>query len=655
MKTAIVLSLLLITASLFSIANVSLSSPIDTGRFPGDAYYHTGQVDQLWYGSDKWAVLFDFSEYHPGDSCQFEVEEVVIFNPLEDLSNGFTVELRNYDASGQPGTLIGDASVSSTTAGWQTVTLGSNSSFDRIWVVFLYETTYNSRYISTSNPDDNYPRCDGTHSYWWEEDHDNPESSHYNSMASTGYLTEMTVGLSGMFFLQPGDTDLSLTSFVMVGETTAGSDVFPQVTIRNNNWDDYSSTQVEVSISTPASFPDEARVLQLDVGHIDGFSEVTFTSTEAYTLPLEISQFALTAEIVSQDSISSNNSRTYNFDTFAVPRSHILVENMLRTDISSIEDIWTAQTDVSMPDSSLIINCFPDISDSTWYYSASRERFNYYGFSNIPGTVVDGENKIPGYFDGVYQDSLNAAIVETGSRFGFVRLDSMKIVQDSLSGVSVNYTLVNDSAHVFTNFVSSSGLYVAVVESNLTFNGSPIPGYTMLDLVSGPLGFLIHSLTHTQPEQTESFSFNPLLINPIHDGDYNANQENLHLLMWIQNDDTHEIPWIEIFPLPNYVAGNSSEDVPPVTNLNIYPNPFRDKLTIVLPSSPNTRSNPLTTLNIYNIRGQLVKRLSTNPDGSSQKLIWNGVDNSGDSVGGGIYFLRLNSGAAKATKCLLIK
>jgi flagellar hook assembly protein FlgD len=64
------------------------------------------------------------------------------------------------------------------------------------------------------------------------------------------------------------------------------------------------------------------------------------------------------------------------------------------------------------------------------------------------------------------------------------------------------------------------------------------------------------------------------------------------------------------------------------------------------------------TLDIYNIKGQLVKTLvnETKPAGD-HSIIWDGDDDSNKQVASGIYFYKLNvNGNTEAIKkCLLLK
>jgi hypothetical protein len=87
--------------------------------------------------------------------------------------------------------------------------------------------------------------------------------------------------------------------------------------------------------------------------------------------------------------------------------------------------------------------------------------------------------------------------------------------------------------------------------------------------------------------------------------------------------------------------------------ISCYPNPFSDKSTISIKAS----EPGIYGLNIYNIKGQLNRRyvssINTTGDHTFQ---WDGRDNSGNQVSGGIYFIKVQSGQRTASsKILYIK
>jgi len=91
----------------------------------------------------------------------------------------------------------------------------------------------------------------------------------------------------------------------------------------------------------------------------------------------------------------------------------------------------------------------------------------------------------------------------------------------------------------------------------------------------------------------------------------------------------------------------------PVCNLHNYPNPFNPVTTI----SFTAKQKGFATLNIYNLKGQLIKTLlKDNILSGEHKLIWDGKDNQGNNVASGVYLYKLNmNGSSQIKKMLLLK
>ncbi len=103
------------------------------------------------------------------------------------------------------------------------------------------------------------------------------------------------------------------------------------------------------------------------------------------------------------------------------------------------------------------------------------------------------------------------------------------------------------------------------------------------------------------------------------------------------------------------VLENPNNDVPVyVTALGQnFPNPFNPE-TIIPFSIKNTS---LVTIDIYNIRGQRVKRLvSDRFDAGQHQIVWNSYNDAGKPVASGIYFSRMTAdGKEQIRKMLLLK
>ncbi|MBC8526995.1 MAG: T9SS type A sorting domain-containing protein [Candidatus Cloacimonetes bacterium] len=80
-----------------------------------------------------------------------------------------------------------------------------------------------------------------------------------------------------------------------------------------------------------------------------------------------------------------------------------------------------------------------------------------------------------------------------------------------------------------------------------------------------------------------------------------------------------------------------------------YPNPVRSSTTICFSTTKNTKD---AEINIYNIKGQLVKQLSIFNNQSS--IEWDGKDNNGSLLSNGIYLYKLTSGEKTAVKKMVL-
>jgi hypothetical protein len=98
-----------------------------------------------------------------------------------------------------------------------------------------------------------------------------------------------------------------------------------------------------------------------------------------------------------------------------------------------------------------------------------------------------------------------------------------------------------------------------------------------------------------------------------------------------------------------------------------YPNPFNPETVIrfivgTMPTSLQWKSetsatNPHVQIDIFNIRGQLVRSLVDSEFAPGEhNVVWNGTDDTGRSVGSGIYFYRMKAeGFTETKKMILLK
>ncbi len=82
-----------------------------------------------------------------------------------------------------------------------------------------------------------------------------------------------------------------------------------------------------------------------------------------------------------------------------------------------------------------------------------------------------------------------------------------------------------------------------------------------------------------------------------------------------------------------------------------YPNPFNPTTTI----SFSTKESGNVSINIYNMKGQLVKTLvNENLEAAYHNVVWNGKDNSNKVVSSGLYFYKMRSNNYTATKKMIL-
>jgi hypothetical protein len=96
----------------------------------------------------------------------------------------------------------------------------------------------------------------------------------------------------------------------------------------------------------------------------------------------------------------------------------------------------------------------------------------------------------------------------------------------------------------------------------------------------------------------------------------------------------------------------------PVSSARLYqnhPNPFNPATTIAftIPGNSGVKRNAL--LNVYDVRGALVKTLVNGPvAGGRHEVTWDGNNNRGVGVSSGVYFARFATGGVKAVKKMIL-
>ena len=138
------------------------------------------------------------------------------------------------------------------------------------------------------------------------------------------------------------------------------------------------------------------------------------------------------------------------------------------------------------------------------------------------------------------------------------------------------------------------------------------------------------------------------IINPA-DGS-SADLRNEDFLLNVEISHAEGEPWLIPLYLEVIPCGSDLSEREAFSASN-YPNPFNPKTTI----SYNLPSESFVNLEIYNLKGQLVKKLvgESQPSGI-HKVVWNGCDQQGREVASGFYFYRLKTKDNQLTRKILL-
>lgn len=101
-----------------------------------------------------------------------------------------------------------------------------------------------------------------------------------------------------------------------------------------------------------------------------------------------------------------------------------------------------------------------------------------------------------------------------------------------------------------------------------------------------------------------------------------------HYMPYQSGDENHDLEQMVALNIQDYVQNWSPE-------IKVFPNPFNHQLTIDLSSVIFQKS---LTLAIYDMQGKLLKNLKNTDE---KIIVWDGLNNSGESVEGGLYYLSI--------------
>ncbi len=620
-------------------------------------YYHTDTDDQHWYGTDSWAVKFDFNSYFSTiDSIQFQAEGARVYIPGYQSLDPMTIKLCKNDVNQpnlNPDSILYVYTIQPSEMSfhdWNDIDFTQSFTDTIFWLVVDYPTNSTSQFISAS-------AIDGSHSYFKDD-------GYYYNMLANSFESEFLFSLKGRFITEGNDLDLIALDWV--GEMIPGEEISPIFIIKNNSDVTVENSYIEIDLICPEG---EIYLINISSGSVcDSINlpplpadeTIIFNVSDSlrFHLVRSPSQYEVYAELFCEsDSLTENNIIENSFDVFDVNQTVIMIENAVKLNDIASEGIWEDQSLILDPDSSQVVNYFANFPDVPFFNEYSLERYHYYDLMGFPATIVGGDKKILGYSSQSYPDVLDSLFNNALNNKTFINSDTSYAFYDESGNVEFTIEILNEETYLFNEFVSDCKLYIAVVENILNYQGLPP------DIEIPVMLYMIDAISDLQLSCDSTFcdtvGFNMNEDFEAITGDLN----NCVVAYWLQNDDTKEIFLVGSLPFTEFNPGLvdiTQEDIPHFSQtIRIYPNPFylKGNLKICLNSSRNIQ---FSELKIYNIRGQLVKTITNKEESRNCTFLWDGRDNNAKEVSSGVYLMKLKAETdgkvnTHFRKCLLIK
>ncbi|MCK4307153.1 T9SS type A sorting domain-containing protein [candidate division WOR-3 bacterium] len=247
--------------------------------------------------------------------------------------------------------------------------------------------------------------------------------------------------------------------------------------------------------------------------------------------------------------------------------------------------------------------------------------------SFFPSIASSGDFVYIGWVQGPWQDSLYKYYFKRSSNCGATWEDTVCLIQEVFVEMGM-YGLVPQLA--------AKDEFVAVVWGTLVQD----------TMIIGLKYSTDRGLNWSAPTYMDtSFSMFPSLT--IDD------QHHIHIIWTLVVGGGYDIfhakySLVEVEEERNWELGTNNWE------LDVYPNPFKEKTVIRYSLNGNRTINDLR-LTIHDLSGRLIREFTNLTNDQSMQVIWDGRDQSGNPVSGGIYFYTLTAGDYTKTRkmCLM--
>jgi len=623
---------IIITAKLFAIDYISVDNPKAKrmNQYQNDDKntlfsYHNSSVDRLFYGTDSWAVFYDFTKWYAGiDTLKCQVESIYLYS----WQNRVSAKIYLYDnVNGQPGSVIQERT-SALTEGWNEIPVNPVE-LSQFWVIFDDITSNNvnaQNYVCASEGS-------GKNSYY-------KSGQAYYNFANNGFKSELLISVKGQ--LQSGMTDLVLSDFGFDRELVPGESVRPIIRIANISKNPVFNPYVIFEYNNPNN--ELAGRDSVYIGNeIAAFDTLTVDLTlfEPVTLLSTPNQYQFQANVICdqmENEMLGNNSYSQIYNVFSDTLAFITLENFLQSDKNSSNQLWTAQNDL-IHEGILRLDYFPDYSDDYFQLIFSEKNAWYQNYA-FPNTIIQGNQKINGFNSNTYHSQLELFLNEVSRKKTFLKLERADI--DTLAGsLTVNFILKNEETRLFSNYLSDCMIQAFIVQP-YHFNEKHCISVSNY-LTNIKTGVTLTSNYASEQSADFSIAFDKIML-------YEGNHINdASLVIQVIKKSNQEILFNHLIALPELDISTSNQHVSlNAPDIEVWPNPANPKNQLSI------KSEYVSKIEIFNIKGQKINQIT---QGLNSVYHWDYTDQQHKQVSSGIYFLKMSypNGQHKIKKVMLLK
>lgn len=186
---------------------------------------------------------------------------------------------------------------------------------------------------------------------------------------------------------------------------------------------------------------------------------------------------------------------------------------------------------------------------------------------------------------------------------------------------------------------------------NMVINSvSPSPDSVVAFDSSNPISFVLLAYGQFENVLLEWYiddvlqpQFTDIIMDPV------FTTTGMHTAKCVASDS--ELTWSTTWQVDVSTVSIDDQSLAPpdIMVMNLYPNPFRDKTTIVY----NLKENQPVSISIYDVKGRIVKSEKLYSKAGINQWTWNVKD---EPIATGVYFLKINTeGSYKVQKVFVIK